>query len=105
MGKVQYEGRRDPRFVAVHRGGLLEPSQHRLLALWAADCVEHVLPLFTAKYPEDDRPHRAIETARAWAQGCQSSADIAALMPLPTDRSNRCRRDLCSGDNGPDKDR
>ena len=60
---------RDPRFVAVHRGGLLDLTCHRLLASWAADCAEHVLPLFTAKYPEDDRPRRAIETARAWSRG------------------------------------
>jgi hypothetical protein len=60
---------RDPRFVAVHRGGLLDVPRHRLLASWAADCAEHVLPLFTATYPEDDRPRRAIETARAWSRG------------------------------------
>jgi hypothetical protein len=36
---------------------------------WAADCAEHVFPLFTTKYPEDDRSHRAIETARAWSCG------------------------------------
>ena len=66
---VQYEGRRDPRFVAVHRGGLLDLPTHRLLAEWAAACADHVLPLFTARYPNDGRPHRAIETARAWSQG------------------------------------
>jgi hypothetical protein len=60
---------RDPRFVAVHRGGSLDLTRHRLLASWAADCAEHVLPLFTAKYPEDDRPRRAIATARAWSRG------------------------------------
>ena len=64
-----YAGRRDPRFVAIHRGGLLDEASHHLLASWAADCAEHVLPLFTAKYPEDDRPRRAIETARAWSRG------------------------------------
>ena len=66
---IQYAGRRDPRLVAIHRGGLLDVASHRLLASWAADCAEHVLPLFTAKYPEDDRPRRAIETARAWSRG------------------------------------
>jgi len=66
---TQYVGRRDPRFVAVHRDGLLDEATHRLLASWAADCAEHVLPLFTAQYPEDDRPARAIEAARAWSRG------------------------------------
>jgi hypothetical protein len=66
---VQYAGSRDPRFVAIHRGGLLDLSRHHLLVSWAADCAEHVLPLFTGKYLEDDRPRRAIEVAPAWSRG------------------------------------
>ena len=66
---IQYSGRRDPRFVAVHRGGLLDEATHRLLASWSAECAEHVLPLFADTYPDDDRPRRAIETARAWSRG------------------------------------
>lgn len=69
MRIVQYRGRRDPRFVAIHRGGLLTLSQHRLLANWAADCAEHVLYLFNSKYPQDDRLSHAIEIARAWSRG------------------------------------
>jgi len=75
MRMIQYVGRRDPRFVAVHRGGLLDEATHRLLANWAADCAEHVLPLFTAKYPEDDRPAQAIKTARAWSRGEATVSD------------------------------
>lgn len=60
---------RDERFRAVHRGGPLDPRRHRLLSRWAADCAEHVLPLFSEKYPGDGRPRSAIETARAWARG------------------------------------
>ncbi len=52
---------RDPRFITVRRGGTLEDGDHRLLALWAADCAEHVLPLFEAERPDDDRPRRAID--------------------------------------------
>ena len=59
---------RDTRFVARHRGGPLEPKRHRLLAMWAAKCAEHVLPFFE-KVSKDDGPRRAIETARAWARG------------------------------------
>ncbi len=40
----------------------------RSLALWAADCAEHVLPFFTAQHPLDARPRNAIEAARAWAR-------------------------------------
>ncbi len=60
---------RDARLVAVHRGGLLDARRHRLLARWAADCAEHVLPLFADTYPGDDRPRLAIETTRAWSRG------------------------------------
>src|SRR6185312_10583804 len=60
---------RDPRFITVRRGGSLEDTDHQLLAIWAADCAEHVLHLFEQARPEDDRPRRAIEHARAWARG------------------------------------
>ena len=62
---------RDRRFVAVHRGGSLDEAKHRLLAAWAADCADHVLPLFE-ECRADDRPRRAIETAKAWARGAVS---------------------------------
>jgi hypothetical protein len=42
-------------------------SHHKVLALWAADCAEHVLPYFEEKYPNDGRPRRAIEVCRTWA--------------------------------------
>mgnify|MGYP001022892754 FL=1 len=64
-----YRGRRDPRFVTVRRGGTLRDADHRLLATWAAACAEHVLSLFEQACPGDDRPRRAIASARAWAQG------------------------------------
>src|SRR5215472_1580419 len=60
---------RDPRFVTIRRGGTLTDSNHQLLALWAASCAEHVLDLFESAQPEDPRPRRAIELARAWTRG------------------------------------
>lgn len=66
--KITYKGNRDPRFVTIRRGGLLEDEIHRKLASWAADCAEHVLHLFNDKYPDDKRPQIAIEKARAWAR-------------------------------------
>lgn len=61
--------KRDPRFITVRRGGNLQDSDHHLLAIWAADCAEHVLHLFEEMQPNDDRPRRAIELARAWTRG------------------------------------
>ena len=60
---------RDPRFVTIRRGGTLTDSDHRLLALWAAACAEHVLHLFESAQPSDPRPRHAIEQARAWGCG------------------------------------
>jgi hypothetical protein len=60
---------RDPRFITVRRGGTLEDDEHRLLAVWAADCAEHVLRQFELARPKDDRPRRAIDLGRAWARG------------------------------------
>jgi hypothetical protein len=64
LGKI-----RDPRLVTLRRGGTLTDADHHLLALWAAACAEHVLPLFERAVPGDDRPRRAIELARAWTRG------------------------------------
>ena len=60
---------RDPRFITIRRGGTLADSDHRLLALWAATCAEHVLHLFESAQPSDLRPRQAIAQARAWVRG------------------------------------
>ena len=60
---------RDLRFITIRRGGTLTDSDHRLLALWAAACAEHVLHHFEAVQPADLRPREAIEQIRAWARG------------------------------------
>ena len=59
---------RDPRFITVRRGGSLQDDDHQRLAVWAADCAEHVLHHFEEVRPGDDRPRRAIELGRAWAR-------------------------------------
>lgn len=60
---------RDPRLITIRRGGTLTDEHHHLLAVWAADCAEHVLHLFEETNPADDRPRQAIELGRAWARG------------------------------------
>jgi hypothetical protein len=60
---------RDPRLITVRRGGTLGDSDHQALALWAADCAEHVLGHFERARPGDERPRLAIELGRAWARG------------------------------------
>ena len=60
---------RDSRLVTQRRGGTLTDIDHRALALWAAECAEHVLPLFEAAHPADPRPREAVLAARAWVRG------------------------------------
>lgn len=70
---------RDARLVTIRRGGTLEDSHHRLLALWAAACAEHVLHLFEEQQPADPRPRQAIEAARAWADGRMKTMQARAV--------------------------
>jgi hypothetical protein len=55
--------------VTVRRGGVLEDTNHQLLALWAADCAQHVLHFFEQAQPDDVRPRQALALVRAWARG------------------------------------
>ena len=81
---------RDPRFITIRRGGTLSDADHRLLALWAAACAEHVLHLFESVQPDDPRPRQAIGQARAWLRGeiTMSQARAAA------GHANAAARDL-----------
>ena len=44
------------------------PTQQQIVLL-ACECAESSLPLFEQRYPNDQRPRKAIEAARAWANG------------------------------------
>ena len=55
---------------------IFQPDK-RALALWAADCAEHVLPFFLEDQPGDVRSRVAIDTCRQWAAtGVFRMADI-----------------------------
>lgn len=60
---------RDPRFITLRRGGTLLDDDHHALALWAAVCAEHVLPLFEQAVPGDERPRQALALVREWTRG------------------------------------
>lgn len=84
---------RDPRFITIRRGGSLTDADHQLLARWAAECAEHVLPVFDAERPDDPRPRRAIAAARSWAAGEMSMWDARVTAA----HSNAAARDLRGG--------
>lgn len=55
---------------------LFQPDK-QILALFAADCAEHVLPFFETQQPGDVRPRIAIDACRQWAvTGVFRMADI-----------------------------
>jgi hypothetical protein len=81
---------RDPRFITIRRGGTLTDLDHQLLALWAAECAEHVLHLFESERPSDPRPRHAIEQARAWVRGEVRMSEARAA----AGHANAAARDL-----------
>ena len=60
---------RDKRLITLRRGGTLSDADHRLLAIWAAECAQHVLHFFEEVRPDDPRPRQAVEAAHAWVRG------------------------------------
>ena len=87
--------KRDPRFITLRRGGTLQDADHHLLAIWAANCAQHVLHLFEEMQPNDERPRRAIESVRAWTRGkiamSQSRAAGGHAMAAARDLSGAAR--------------
>jgi hypothetical protein len=62
MGRPRFVD--DPLDAEIDR--LARSSDHRVLAIWAAECAERVLPLFEKEFPQDDRPRTAILKLREW---------------------------------------
>lgn len=57
------------------------------IRLFAADCAELVLPIFEKQYPDDDRPIKAIQASRDYANGLISSGELAAAGAAAWDAS------------------
>ena len=68
----------DLRLITIRRGGLLSDEDHQLLAMWAAQCAEHVLHLFENEESLDTRPRQAIDAALSWARGEMAMWDARA---------------------------
>ncbi|MHB1455171.1 MAG: putative immunity protein [Saccharofermentanales bacterium] len=50
--------------------GLIETQSKATLADWAVEYAEQVImPLWCKHYPEDGRPHNALDAARGWLSG------------------------------------
>ncbi|MDN7227498.1 hypothetical protein QWY22_04545 [Planococcus liqunii] len=48
---------------------LLEKTDHRTAACWAADCAERVLSYYEQYHPQDGRLRKAVQAAQRWGKG------------------------------------
>lgn len=59
-----------PPFSLTHKDEtllrLVKETDQKLLATWAIECAERVMPYFEENYPDDPRPRVALDTLRTW---------------------------------------
>lgn len=69
-------------------------EEHKALALWAADCAEHVLPYSEKEYPKDKRPRKAIKECLKWVRtGIFRMADVRKTSLAAHAAARKCRND------------
>jgi hypothetical protein len=56
-----------PLLADLHR--LIAGANRRALILWALELAEETVLVLEVRYPDDHRPRKAVEAARAWAAG------------------------------------
>jgi hypothetical protein len=81
--EAEYDGERldDDNKIVVRKARLLrrvETWNERSARLFACDCAERVLCIYEREIPGDTRPRQAIETARRFANGEATRAELAA---------------------------
>lgn len=62
----------DKVWLATRKGACSE----RVQRLFAAACAERVLPLYEARFPDDERPRVAIQTAVRFALGLEAAEEL-----------------------------
>lgn len=55
---------------------LIKNVDQKILAVWAIDCVERVMPYFEKEYPTDKRPRNALITLKEWLKTGQFSMKV-----------------------------
>ena len=55
-------------FVILKNMKKFSKEDQKVMAIWALDCAEHVLPLFEKVAPQDGRPRKALEIGRKWVE-------------------------------------
>src|SRR3990167_5257178 len=78
LGEGRGESATDSGKIAFSEARLLRKMNWdaRTERLFAADCAEHVLPLYEKRYPDDAGPREAIAAARRFARGEITEAEM-----------------------------
>ena len=101
VSRVRLEGTvvvGDDKACATRRVRLAGPvDASRELRLFAADCAERVLPFFERRYPSDDRPRQAIDTARRFANGTASEEELVDARDAAWDAARDAARAEMAG--------
>ena len=45
---------------------LIRATDHKIVGVWAGQCAVRVLPYFSARYPDDNRPQEALQALEDW---------------------------------------
>jgi hypothetical protein len=61
------------------------------IRLFAADCAESVLHIYEKQYPNDDRPRKAIQAARDYANGVIGKDELDAARAAAWDAAEAAR--------------
>ena len=48
---------------------LLRQQNHRTIVLWAFECVNDPVKLLKERYPDEERPQKAVDLCKEWAKG------------------------------------
>lgn len=83
-----YRSVAEARIASLARG-----NDHRMLALWAVECAERVLPLFEAERPNDPRPRAAIGTLREFISTGRFSMKVVRDSSLASHAAARAVED------------
>jgi hypothetical protein len=71
----------------------IDTWNERTARLFAADCAEMALPIFEKYRPNDDRPRKAIEVARRYANGEATDEERDAAWAAAWDAARAAARD------------
>jgi len=73
---LEHNGLMDTLWAVRAVAPALTATRDLLLRLYAADCAEHVLPIFEARYPADKRVRRCMELTRLYATGQATQEEL-----------------------------